>query len=253
MAELIIKIGTNGPNPAYQDGDIVDAFNSRRIKFGHAWDICKPHDKGFNSDGLRDSILLEAFESKTNEYKYERISKTEVRRTNLKTLNVVVIGKTPDSNGHFIHVEAFLVRRLRNNRHRIFGSSGSERWYGGESINMSNTVVGEIWDAIEINTPHRRQDFEKLSLSPNMKKAFLVLSVDDFDDAVADQLVEPVSEKYIDPQGVELERIKVKRKRYVNYPIIPLIASSIEDIRNRAIEVDVRHTTLLRSAIVSIK
>src|SRR5687768_2274240 len=85
---LQLKIGTVGPDPAYQDGDIICAFNRRRCRCVHAQHICHPWKATPNAHGLLAlSTVVHDYFEKTHQYRFERVSRLEVLRTNLITLN----------------------------------------------------------------------------------------------------------------------------------------------------------------------
>ena len=77
--ELIVKIKSNGSNPRYQDGDVVDAMSLNRIYLAHAAMICNPNNFGFNTNGTRDlNTLLQKFEEAIHTYKFERVNSNDV-------------------------------------------------------------------------------------------------------------------------------------------------------------------------------
>ena len=49
--ELIVKIKSDGSNPYYQDGDVVEAMSLDRIYLAHAEMICNPRNFDFNTFG----------------------------------------------------------------------------------------------------------------------------------------------------------------------------------------------------------
>lgn len=60
------------------------------------------------------------------QYKFEVVSPTRVKRTNLITLEEEIFGPTPNAKGESIHLAEYL------NRHTVFGAKGNEYWYGGK-------------------------------------------------------------------------------------------------------------------------
>ena len=61
--ELIVKVKSDGSNPYYQDGDVVEAMSLDRIYLAHAEMICHPDNFGFNANGTRDlGTLLQKFQ-----------------------------------------------------------------------------------------------------------------------------------------------------------------------------------------------
>ena len=51
--ELIVKIKSDGSNPYYQDGDVVEAMSLDRIYLAHAEMICDPRNFDFNTFGWK--------------------------------------------------------------------------------------------------------------------------------------------------------------------------------------------------------
>jgi len=83
MASTVIMIGTDGPDPAYQDGDPLEVFNNRRTLIDFAQRIVRPVNKqelkGFTSDGP-----LKNFLERVSQYRFEHISKDVIKRTDIK-------------------------------------------------------------------------------------------------------------------------------------------------------------------------
>ncbi len=180
MAELALKIGDAG---LWQDGDIVDAFNRRRIRHAHAGAIC--HVKHGRT------VLPELYQAKTYQFKFERVSKTEVRRTNLITLDADIVSKKPNAKGEQIDVPLFIARRLKHPRHRIFGSAGQERWYGGQ-VTATHAILDEVWVEIEARTEHRESNFMLWPFTEAEQKDFLILPTDDFISFIGEEYKTPL-------------------------------------------------------------
>lgn len=251
MAELVLKVGTVGPDPAYQDGDIIEAFNRRRIRSVHAEHICHLKNFGFTSDGLRPISLAQTFFEETYQYKFERVSQDEVRRTDLTTLDTEIFGSTPNPNGEHIFVELYLARRKSHPKHRIFGTPGNEYWFGGRK-NTSHAALDQVWQAIEAQTIEREVNYTKWPLSLEERKAYLAITVDDFTDAESIELTTPVTETYID-RGREGQRIVKKRARFTNFNSLNLSGLEIAAVRARNTQVDMRSKQFTRAAVVSVK
>lgn len=182
MAELVFKIDTVGPDPAYQDGDCICAFNDERIQTVHLRHICNVRKFGFNSNGDRPISLAKTYLENTCKYLFQRISRTEVRRTEIVTGNQVVIdhvSKLIDGQLQHIHVAEYLRRQKRNPNHVIFSNrAGKEYWYAGTVTPRLNIM----WDEIELQTPERRRDpkYKVFPASNRELAAYLFVSVDDF-------------------------------------------------------------------------
>jgi hypothetical protein len=211
MSEIILKIG---PGSNYEDGDIVCAFNNRRIRGIHAEQICHIKTIGLNADGLRQiNSLPELFQKEVYQYRFERVSKTEVKRINQITLEEEIISNIPNAKREHIYLDEFLTRRKKNPNHRIFGTAGNEVWYGGIT-DVSNIRLDNIWQKIEERTEHREVNHKDWPCSDQELRHFFVVPTDDFDDAQADELVSSIESK---PDERGHKTIIKKRKSKVNF------------------------------------
>ena len=176
-----------GSHPTYEDGDVIHAFNRRRIRHVHAEHICHVKHVEFNIDGLNPAgTLPDILLANTQKYKWERISQHLIRRTNLWTLGEVEYGSTPiedpDKPGRMIHchvVEA-VAYLTKHPQHRVFGTAGTEHFYGGGS-DGSHGNLDAVWNAIETHTANQEQDFLHWPATPAELKMVLFISVNDFD------------------------------------------------------------------------
>ncbi len=237
QAQLFLMTGSN---PVYEDGDILSVFNRRCIRGMWADNICQPRNFGFNSDGLRNpGTLPEKYQENAYQFRFERISATEVRRTDLKTLDQVVLGPTPtliDGTQQYIFVDEFIARRKSNSRHKIFGSDGAEIWYGGK-LDVSWTKLDTIWEEIEsrslaeLGEQKNEVDHRDWPATARELSRFLIVSVNDFDDATAATLIEPLFD-------VDGETILKKRKNFIQWR---QLRDTVEgDVLDPAIPVDIR-------------
>lgn len=154
MAELLIKIG-DGAN--YTDGDVLCAFSDRHIACVHAQMICHKDRSQRNGSGwIVRGELSETLLAETMQYRFERISATEVRRVEQATNQSEIFGPS------HIDVRQYLVRRRKHAKNLIFGEDGSEVWYGGRT-DYTMPTVRKVWNKIERDTPNRLRD-EKHSL-----------------------------------------------------------------------------------------
>ncbi len=131
--ELLIKVNSADGDKSYKDGDIVQAFSNDRILLANAQSICSVDNFNLDSvSGLRynDTLLMKYMEA-SSLYRVERINAISAKRINLLTSEEDIISNSPNSDGEAIWIEDYLDRRLRSNRHRIFGATGSEVWYSG--------------------------------------------------------------------------------------------------------------------------
>ena len=178
MAELILKIGDNPIATSFKNGDIIHAMNDLRIHYVHSQHICHKDKIGFTGAGLRPAnSLTEMWLSKAMQYKFERISKSEVRRTELALLTSEVFSDKPNAKGEIIHVAEYIRRRLKHPKHLVFGVAGSEVWYGGRTRGTTS-VIDSIWSEIEHRTAYKKADYGKFPWGLSDMKDNLVISID---------------------------------------------------------------------------
>ena len=173
--ELIVKVNDSA---SYKDGDIVDAKCLDSINFAHAENICNPRNFGFNTSGMRDrNTLLEKFLAATRTYKFERVNANDVRRTNLITGEQDILNKTANSDDEKINAALFISRRLRNPNHKIFGTDGSEVWYGKLRTNALSDFILPAWNIIESETDYLRSDHNTWSFTDIEKRHFVCINM----------------------------------------------------------------------------
>lgn len=240
MAELLLCVTDEvRPDTAYQDGDIVCAFNDRRILCCHAEMHCHPRRAPRNGSGLiLPGSLAQRWYERTAQYRFERVSATEVRRTVIATGQVEVIGPRPNARGERMDVRLYLRRRRARADHRIFGEDGAEVWYGG-TTDVSMPVVAAVWDEIEEHSPHRRAEHRLWPLGGVERRHFLPLSMAaDVDDATAQAMESPEVDETDPDNPVTL------RKRTQAVPWRDVLPSAyIEAALDRAREFDARGLT----------
>jgi hypothetical protein len=174
--ELIVKIGnTDSISTGYQDGDVVQTFSLNRILMANAENICNVNNFSINSvTGLREnnSLLMKFLELKSK-YKFERINSNDVRKTSLITGEESIVNKTPNEYGEYMDVYKFLSRRLKSHRHRVFGSSGNEIWYGKSRLDVD---LDALWNSIESHSDNLKSENSSWKFSEIEKRMFLVLN-----------------------------------------------------------------------------
>lgn len=250
MAELIIKTSTKAPDPAWQDGDIIHAMNDLHIHDVHAQHICHKNLVGFNSDGLRPAnSLTEDYLSEVRQYKFERISQTEVRRSDLFSMSIDVFSDTPNGDGEYIDVPLFISRWRQHPKHVIFGKPGTEIWYGGRTL-ITTAKINDIWVSIEAKTAYLKAHFGKFPWGNEDQKHHLAITVDDFDNTVRSELESSVYDGTVDPP-VMTER----RKNAVDWRNLPgLTQKIIDDTLASDVKVDIRNSfSFTRSLIIDAK
>ena len=250
MAELALKIGA-GAN--YQDGDILAAFNSRRIRSVHAQHICHVKNAGGGRGVLRDNahVARDWFEH-THQYRFERVSRTEIKRIVLADLSEVVISGTPiliDDRMQHMDVPLYIAKRLAYERHKMFGSPGTEVWYGGRK-DMSSPKLTLVWNAIETKTAFREVNFLLWPAGRLDFKSHLFVTVDDFDETVATDLVSAKLD-LTDPDNPIVVK---KRRRHIDWKTA-IDLKEHTAIEDKTVSVDLRDTMtpLVRDDTVKTK
>jgi hypothetical protein len=228
VATIALKVG---PGAGYEDGDILCAFNRRAIRCVHAQHICHVKAAARNGDGL---LLLthharDWFEH-THQYRFERISATEIRRTDLTTLAEDVLSGTPNEAGEHIDVPLFIERRKQQAGHYLFGTDGAEVWYGG-SKDFSHAKLDLVWIAIETKTPQREADFPDWPAGIQDLKSHLFLRMNDMDDDAAQTLVAP---------AMDGPTVVSKRARKVSWRDHRELTAHIANIDDPTVSVDLR-------------
>lgn len=253
MAELAIKVGSVSPDPAhYQDGDIIEAFNSRAIRCCHAWHICHPKLAGGGKGVPRNPAhVAKDFFEHTHQYRLDRISRTEVRKTRLSdSSEIVIVHGQPhvdfDGRVKIFHMD-YIARRLASNKHKIFGAPGFEFWYGGH-IDVSDAKLNLVWTAIETKTPMREIDHQRWPASVRDLRDNLFILVDDFDDSEMNNLVAPERDERNPGNQITLR----KRKRYVDWrDEVP--AQEHANIEDKTKVVDIRESVGVRPRGTAVK
>lgn len=252
--ELCIKIGNGG---GLEDGDVNDVRNRRMRRYVHASNICWPRVNGRRVGGMLGETqpLLEGLLQNIQQYRWDRVSHNEVKRTNLRTLDEVVYGSTaisdPDKPGRMIHchVAAFLERAVSDGKYPLFGATGAERFYFGDGKEQAgHTELDAIWNMIETQTPEREIDYPDWPWTDEEKRRFLIIDVDDFDDATAGDLTGPLLENPGDPQG---SAVLKPRKNGIAWRNLRDVVEA--DVNDPATVVDIRGRKHVRSEIITLK
>ena len=243
-AEYLIKIGNS---TSFEDGDIIHAMNDRRIKDVHAQTITHPKKCNLGP-GVRHEAgcLAQVYLENTKEFKMERISENEVRRTNLATLDTDIISDVANKAGEYMDVPFFIKRRIAHHAHQIFGSNGAEYWYGGKTdASLSN--LSTIWTEIESKTAFREADHTKFPFTDKELSNYYVVKVQDFTNSERGDLEAPL----LDVDGNTVKA----RKNYVDWENdLGLTIGEIAQIKDNGIKVDHRDKTAkVGSTIGSVK
>lgn len=155
---VVVRVRDGGRT---KDEDVIQHFRPAVILRAHAFRYCHHALAGFTREGLRpNNGLAERFQQLSYEWRFARVSATEVLCQNLVTGDKKIVDQHPRPSGRngrmeHVYVQEYLRRRLRHPRHRIFGAPGREVWYGGRTLNDLDTTL-RVWDMIQTLRPDVR-------------------------------------------------------------------------------------------------
>ncbi len=154
----------------YFDGDIIEAFSLNRILLANAEALTSTAFYPLHEvTGLRaNGTALESVTAAIHRYKFTRTSETTVDRLDQVNQQVTAL------DYQFINVPEFINRRLEYDDHRFFGLPGNEVWYGKRLTNVDSSTV---WDALEANSDHRREEHSQWHLTELEKSRFLPINL----------------------------------------------------------------------------
>jgi len=252
--ELIVKVKSDGSNPYYQDGDVVEAMSLDRIYLAHAEMICNPRNFDFNTFGMRDrNTLLEKFQEATHVYKFERVNSNDVRRTNLLTNEQDILNTTPNSDGEAINAYQLISRRVKNPNHKIFGTHGSEVWYG-KMRSDAEVFIPVAWNHIETESDNLQSNHNSWPFTDLEKRHFVCINTsgrnydgDSFTrvelsgGTVTERSLPATEDIPEDPPEDYSPVILAKRKWFVPYwDLSSELGTSVDDLRDKDLECDCR-------------
>lgn len=243
MAELVLKVGPGG---GYEDGDVLCSFNDKAIQLANAQMLCNPWINGVNEFGTRiiDSIAEDYFK-RTSLYKFERISKTEINKINLQTLESEILGPSQ------INIELWLKRRMAERapdggpQLAIFGDPEALVWYE-ETYDFSQENIDLLWKDIEEKTGNKKADFSLYPLGKQDTKSHLPIKLET-------DISDTVSQEYVSPK-LDSGVIIKKRANSVDWKnSLSLTAQEKADIEDPAKEYDKREENDYSTAVVLTK
>jgi hypothetical protein len=252
--ELIVKIKSDGSNPYYQDGDVVEAMSLGRIHLAHAEMICHPDNFGFNTNGTRDlNTLLHKFQEATHTYKFERLNSNDVRRTNLLSGEQDILNTVANADGESINAYQYIARRLKNPKHKIFGPNGGEIWYG-KMRNDAEVFLPIAWNHIETETDNLRNSHNSWPFTDLEKRHFICINTSgrsytgdsftrvELSGGTVTERVLPATEDIPEDAPDDYEVVTLaKRQWFVPYwDLSSQLGHSIDDLRNKDLECDCR-------------
>jgi len=240
MAEKIIYIhkGASLPDPYFQDGDIIHAFNDRRILQCHADHICWPRVNGLKVGGfLKNQPLLEKFLAHIYEFKFMRTGMVHGKGIALRDIPLMGLSKDDEIDiSKTTDVKLYVFRRLRAGKKPLFGTPGREVWYGGHH-DLSRPCMDKIWDDIENDTSKVRSNHTKWARDNTTLYNHLSVSVSDFTDEERTEYESPVYDN-TDPENPIMIKMRKNKIDWKNHPSVS--GGTIAKIRNRSIPIDFR-------------
>jgi hypothetical protein len=266
----MLKIGAGA---GYEDGDIVHAFHDAEILAIHAEQICLPRPR---VDGVRQwqgllggslaylppGSLAQACCELVFEFRYERISASELRITRLRDdeQRTVRSGKSFtgfDGRPQRIDVALATGRMMRTlaspgGRGRpVFGADAIHvTWYGGRRKRASE-YAGDVWDAIEAVTEYSRSTFGRAPLGRmTARTKLMVPTLSDFTDARKDALESSEIDE-TDPDNPVVIR---KRRHRVDWEgALGLDAAQRAQVRDKSRAVDLRDVLSIDDRVIEAK
>ena len=226
---VIVKVGTNGPDPGWQDGDIICALNWHRTRCVHVEHICHPqHMTG--GKGVRRPLNMIgrlAFLENVKEFRFDVLNSTQVKRTTLDggLEEVLPMGTTE-----------YITRRLQHERHMIFGVEGSEVFYGGKTLS-TDANLDTAWDVVEANTGNREEQFDFWPCGALDLQHHLVLNATDFRDTDRGDFEEQDTDD-TDPDNPIM--VKRRLRKFEWQQVNGMSAAQIAQVQDRSVPVDIR-------------
>lgn len=254
MAELLLKVGDGA---GYEDGDVIAAINDRQIRRVHAEMICRPR----LADGRRvggflagTQPLLQTFLEAVFQYRFQRVAETAVLRTERATGQTMLCSADAIDARARIDAARYVKLRKKAGKKPLFGTEGREIWYGGRT-DFTPAALDIVWGHIETHTPHRAEDFLRWPLGRLDARHHLAIAVDDFDNEVAAEMVEPLT-RPADPGKAGLPHEILKKRRHrVRWQDLPgLSPKTSRDVLDRSKAVDIRDAVrFVRASILERK
>jgi len=225
---VLLKVGDE--HAEYEDGDIIAALSDRRIKHVHSAALCHKKHADRRSNGLivNDSLTHD-YCKQIYEYRFERLSRDELRITRLPDGSTIRIKSGEpftgfDGREQHMEIEEFVRRRRHSDDSRdhlpMFGEDGGEIWYGGR-CDFSETTLDTIWDAIEQKRDVARtdSDFQLWPFGHLDIHHHLPVRVDSMTESEAQEWIQPKYKRnsdgdlVLDEDGSPI--VEKKRKHYL--------------------------------------
>jgi hypothetical protein len=249
MAEMALKIRDGS---GYEDGDVLAAFNSRRIRCVHAEHLCLPkfgdHNRrllGMDGNGiLPPGTLAQDWCELTQEYRLERLSDTEgrvIRMADAAEIRFKSGRPFAGFDGRIVSMDLprFMLGKRRANLFPVFGKRGREIVYGGR-IDVSDAKLTAVWQRIEAKTGKRPDDNEHRFWPAGRDdlKEHLFLPVEEMDDSEAERVVAPMVDETDPEHPVTVKRRAIQANNWRG--ILAVLGVTEADVLDRGKSVDKR-------------
>jgi len=234
LAYVALKVGTVGPLPSSQDGDIVESWSDFHTHACYADQIRNVSKAPKNADGLtlKTSIAYRYMDA-TCKIKQTRTGKRTVQYHDRKTGEITTA--TIDT------LPALTASELVKPMHTLFGSVNRWTWFGGGRLLTPDAELDLLWNLIEGDTAHRRNAAEyqipPWALNDNTLRRYFVRPVDG--NPTREQcnlLKDPHWEDDPDwtPRSVTERKVLIRQqRRFLDYEN-DLAGLRIEDVRDVA-------------------
>lgn len=139
---LVLKVG---PGSNYRDGDVLAAFttvDAIRVDLDHRADV-RWAGGGVGIPRAAQGFARD-FQEMTYQYLFQRVSKRQVERFDLKTGESHRFSRVPtmvDGRRQHMHVDRYCYDRLKHSMHRLFGRPGREFWFGGVQDRSDENIL----------------------------------------------------------------------------------------------------------------
>lgn len=175
--ELIVATADTplGTYEQFDDGDIVVAISGLKMRSVAAQHLTHWRNASRNSDGYMalTDVIRDRYEA-TRQFRFERVSRFVVNKFDIATDTLVEEVTNP-------HTDMW----IDGLKQRVFGTAGSEVWYGGNRT-ITHDTMDAVWTAIEAKTANVEGE-HRWNWSDEYLSKYLVMKVDDFDAATAIQ------------------------------------------------------------------
>lgn len=175
-------------------GDVLRIYspvdNARRLLANHTnKDSVSRNASGY----VKKNTVAYAIGLKMREFRVERISTNSIRRINQFTSMVDTINNTANAAGERMDVPVYIKRKLRREKHMLFGQPGAEVWFGGRTQVDRASVLALIDTVaahrnVSVSVLRRRAQQRIVDWPIHRKKKIVILRCFDMSDSLKNAL-----------------------------------------------------------------